>query len=84
MFNRMIGKKTNEQIEEFIKENIGIKEYSFHQVQTFIKLFISQFNKLNGKLKFTTQKKDMTKNFIEYFSNPPFIKYFILLAKYVI
>jgi hypothetical protein len=32
IFNRLIGKKTNEEIEKFIKENIGITEYSYHQV----------------------------------------------------
>ena len=53
IFNRMIGIETNEQIEEFIKENIGIKEYSYHQIQTFIKLFISQFSISNAKLRFT-------------------------------
>ena len=50
IFNRMIGKKENKEIEQFIKDNIGIEEYSYHQVQTFIKLFISQFSVLEGKI----------------------------------
>ena len=32
IFNNLKGYEKNEQIEEFIKENIGIKEYSYHQV----------------------------------------------------
>jgi len=61
IFKRIIGTETNEQIEEFIKENIGIKEYSYHQVQTFIKLFISQLSLLNTKLKVINSKKKTQK-----------------------
>ena len=48
-FKNMIGIVTNEEIEEFIKNNIGIKNYSYHQVNIFIKTFMIQFNIL-GKL----------------------------------
>ena len=48
-FKNMIGIVTNEEIEEFIKNNIGIKNYSYHQMHIFIKTFIFQFNIL-GKL----------------------------------
>ena len=65
----MIGKETNEDIEEFIKENIGIKEYSYHQVQTFIKLFISQFNIFKSNLNITnTGYDDITNSCIKYFA----------------
>jgi len=75
IFNRMIGKRDNKEIEQFIKENIGIEEYSYHQVQTFIKLFISQFSVLEGKIIFTnSQKNDITNKCIKYFSEST--KYF--------
>ena len=75
LFKIMIGKETNEQIEEFIKKNIGIKEYSYHQVQTFIKLFISQFNIFDGKVKFSnSQDDDITSRIIDYFAEST--KYF--------
>ena len=57
IFNRMIGKSTNKEIEEFIKENIGIKEYSYHQVKTFIQIFISQVNLFSGKLKMLNSQR---------------------------
>ena len=76
IFKRMIGKDTNEEIEKFIKKEIDIKDYSYHQVQTFIKLFISQFSILNAKLKFTnSQDDDITNKCITYFSKST--KYFI-------
>ena len=75
IFKMMIGKEKNEDIEEFIKENIGIKYYSYHQVITFIKLFISQFGLFNEKLKFTnSQNVDVTKECINYFAEST--KYF--------
>ena len=82
IFNKMIGKNTNEEIEEFIKENIGIEEYSYHQVKTFIKIFISQFNIFGGKLKITnSQGNDITYKLIkdiakstQYFTNRGFSK----------
>ena len=82
IFNRMIGKETNEEIEEFIKENIGIKEYSYHQVKTFINLFINQFSIFDSKLKFTnSQDDDITNKCIKdfaqstkYFTNGGFAK----------
>ena len=75
IFKRMIGKETNEEIEEFIKKNIGIKEYSYHQVQTFIKLFIRQFSIFKTKIKFTnSQNDDITNNCITYFAEST--KYF--------
>ena len=66
IFKKMNGYEKNEQIEEFIKKNIGIKEYSFHQVQTFIKLFISQFKYLEGKT--FILESEQTIKCIEYFA----------------
>ena len=38
IFNKIIGAENDEQIEKFIKNNIGIKNYSYHQIQIFIKM----------------------------------------------
>jgi len=75
IFKRIIDKKTNEDIEAFIKENIGLAYYSYHQVVTFIKLFISQFILFDEKLKFTnSQGSDVTEECIDYFAKST--KYF--------
>ena len=37
IFNRIIGKSTNKEIEEFIKENIDIKKCSYHQVKILLR-----------------------------------------------
>ena len=68
-FQRIIGADTNEQIEEFIKKNIGIEKYTYHQVITFIKLFISQFSFFDSKIRFKNLKKDdITEKCISYFA----------------
>ena len=74
IFERMLGYKTNEEIEEFVKKYIGIEKYSFHQIQMFIKLFISQYNMFNSKLKFTDGGKDVTEQCIKDFAKST--KYF--------
>jgi hypothetical protein len=54
-FNKLNDFNDDKEIEKFIKDNfnsIGIKEYSYHQVHTFIKLYISQFNTFKSKLIF--------------------------------
>jgi hypothetical protein len=46
-FKRINKIGTDKEIEKFIKdrfEEIGIKKYSYNQIQTFIKLYISQFD----------------------------------------
>ena len=58
-FKRIIGEDKNEKIEEYIKNNIGIENYSYHQIQTIIKLFISQFSKLEKILFLKPNKKDI-------------------------
>ena len=75
---------SNEKIKEFVKEHIGIPRYSFHQINIFIKLFISQFSKFKGTLKLTTVDKsgnteDITKKSLidfakctRYFTNGGF------------
>ena len=55
------------------------KKYSYHQIIIFIKLFISQYNKLDSKLSFTIEtkrkKKDVTEKCIYDFAKSS--KYFI-------
>ena len=71
IFSLMLDYDTNakEKIEKFIKEKIGIEKYSFHQVQIFIKLFISQYSKFNCKLEFYNGGKKVTDDCIQEFAN---------------
>ena len=75
IFSRMLGYESNETIEKFIKENIGIEKYSYYQVKIFIDLFISQYGKLGNKLQFLSNSQDMDKSFVREFRK--FTKYFI-------
>ena len=68
IFNRMLELKTNKDIEDFIKNKIGLKIYSYHQVQIFIKLFISQYSKFKGRLTFFSGDKDVTEECIQDFA----------------
>ena len=92
-FKTLNGFENDKDIENFIKDNFNsleIKEYSYHQVQTFIKLYLSQFNMFNSKLAFTnTQDKNITRECIEnfakstkYFTNGGFAK-LIMQKKYI-
>ena len=68
IFRNIIKRDTNEKIEEFIKERIDNKNYSYHQIQIIIKLFMNQFNISNGNLKFlNSQGEDITDTCIDYF-----------------
>ena len=69
-FDRMIGIKSNEEIQEFVKKYIGVPKYSYHQINIFIKLFISQYNNYNSeaKLKFKDNGKDVTEKCITEFA----------------
>ena len=92
-FKKLKGFEDDKQIEKFIKDNfnnINIKEYSYHQVETFIKLFISQFNMFTSNIKFTnTMDEDITDKCImnfakstKYFTNGGFAK-LIMQKKYI-
>ena len=74
-FNNLNGIKENEDIENFIKTDIGLKGYSYHQIKTFIALYISQFDSINQKIKFTNSDGDITQDCIKYFADST--KYFI-------
>ena len=84
IFERMLGIDSNEKIKEFVEKYIGItrpQPYSFHQINIFIKLFISQYNQFESKLRFLRGKKDVTEECIsefakctQYFTNGSFAK----------
>ena len=69
-FDRMLGIKSNDEIKEFINKYIGVSIYSFHQINIFIKLFISQYLNYNSekKLKFKVGEKDVTEKCIREFA----------------
>ena len=46
---------------------IDINKYYYHQINIFIKLFISQFNKFKEKLSLYSNGKDVTGQYIKYF-----------------
>ena len=77
IFKKLNGIEENEDIEKFIKEKfieIGIKEYSYHQVQAFIKLYISQFDSKGEDIKITKECIDYFVNSSKYFINGGFTK----------
>ena len=69
VLKNMIDKTTNEEIYKWIKDHIKIPRYSYHQINMFINLFISQYN-INGEKKSfrTKNDKDETEKIIEAFS----------------
>jgi len=73
-FSLVLEYDSNEKIEKFIKENIGIKKYSYYQVIIFIKLFISQYGKFGKKLKIVANDKEVTEEYIHQFAKST--KYF--------
>ena len=75
IFKKLFEYDNDKQIEEFIQNNIGIKEYSYYQVHIFIKLFISQFGKFDRKLKFLdSHQNDITNEILKEFDESS--KYF--------
>ena len=81
IFKRMLDIDTNDKIKEFVDKYIGINKYSYHQINIFIKLFISQYNKFKNKLTFLNGDEDVTEKCItefakctQYFTNGGFSK----------
>ena len=73
-------KSKNKGIQEFVKKNIGggnsNLKFTYHQINIFVKLFISQYSKSRLKNQFLDyHKKDVTKECIEKFAKST--KYFI-------
>jgi len=70
LFTNMLDKKTNQEIQEFVLKYIGVERYSYHQINIFIKLFISQYSKFEHKIYFLNAKEeDVTENCIQDFAN---------------
>ena len=59
-FKNLLGIDSNEGIQEFVKKYIGIQKYSFHQINIFVKFFISQYGNLKEKLQIIENGKDVT------------------------
>jgi len=59
IFDRMIGLKTNEEIEaKFLKKYMkNYKNYSYYQINIFIKLFISQYSKFDSKIRLVVKNE---------------------------
>ena len=68
LFKNMTNIDSNEGIKDFVEKHIGIKRYSFHQVNIFIKLFMSQFKRYNKKFNFYQGSKNITKAYSERFA----------------
>ena len=67
-FTTWLDIKTNSGIQEFVKKYIDIPVYSYHQINIFIKLFISQYGKFDTKIAFTSNGKDVTDDRIKQFA----------------
>ena len=86
-FENMLGiNSMNNGIQEFVNKQIGKGDlnakYSYHQINIFVKLFLSQYSKYKTKIKFLDEnQKDVTESCIEdfakstqYFTNGGFAK----------
>ena len=58
IFKILNGIETNEEIEKFIKENIGMKEYTYYHINIFIKLYLSQIDLFDQKIISKNSKKE--------------------------
>ena len=76
IFNKMLDLNTNELINDFVSNKIGTKKFTYHQVNIFINLFISQYNKFKSKLKFFHGNEEKTEECINNFAEGT--KYFTL------
>ena len=83
IFKQMLKIDSNPGIQDYVKKNMGFDKYSFHQINIFIKIFISQFKKLGKKsnFNFTSSGKDVTGELFskfasctQYFTNGNFAK----------
>ena len=76
IFKSMLNYDSNEEIYKWLKNNIGLERYSYHQIHIFINLFISQYYTIfkGRKIIFKDNGKDVTKECIEDFAEAT--KYF--------
>jgi hypothetical protein len=84
-FKDMKGINLNEDVQKFVKINIGDSEqnskYSYNQINIFVKLFIAQYSKFEKKLNFINRGKNVIDKcikkfaiFTKYFTNKGFTK----------
>ena len=59
------GKSTQQKPEEYIISHIGVNKFSYHQINIFIKLFMSQYKIENKKISFKDNGKDVTEDCIK-------------------
>ncbi len=64
----MLDYNSDQKIYDFIHSEIGIPKYSYHQINIFMNLFISQYNKFNDKIYFFLGRKNVTEECIRLFS----------------
>ena len=88
IFNQILDINSNEKIKEFIKKYINIENSSYHQINMFINIFISQLNKIKNKMNFSHDKENEMKKIIDisaegaqYFINGCFAKSLIKINK---
>ena len=63
IFNTILEINSNDGIQKFVSKyfnKIGINKYTYHQINIFIKLLISQFSNIKSKLTFTNDEKNIT------------------------
>ena len=68
IFDENFKTKTNQQIDSFIKKYLGFENYSYHQIQIFIKFITSQFTQFKSKLTNYLKDKKEEELYIEEFS----------------
>ena len=68
IFSRMLEINSNIEIQNFVKKYIDIPRYSYHQINIFIKLFISQYSKFDSKIYFYSNGKNVTEERISQFA----------------
>ena len=73
-FKNMLGINSNEEMKEFVQKYFGVEIYSYHQINIFVKLSISQYGKFKTKLRILENGKDTTEKCIMEFANST--KYF--------
>ena len=77
-FKNVANIGSNTEIKNFVDKYmklIGIKRYSFHQINIFIKLFLSQCKRFNSKIDFYYSGKKVTNDIIDHYAKCT--KYFI-------
>jgi hypothetical protein len=74
-FKKYLGINSNEGIQKFVEKYIDAPKYSFHQINIFIKVVLSQLSKFKTKIHFIEKGKDVTFKLIHIIANSA--KYFI-------